>query len=66
MSHHNLQGNVEDAAYLNLYPVAFQARGAMLSAMSLPEVVIPAEETRRALKFGAPLSGREYPLFDAF
>jgi len=25
MSHYNLQANVEDAAYLNLYPVAFQA-----------------------------------------
>ena len=29
MCHYNLQANVEDAAYLNLYPVAFQARDVM-------------------------------------
>ena len=46
MSHYSLQANGEDVAYLNLYPVAFQARDAMSSATSLPDVVIPVKETR--------------------
>jgi len=48
MSHYNLQANVEDAAYLNPYPVAFQARDAMWSTTSLPEIVIPANDTRKS------------------
>ena len=46
MSHYNLRANVEDAAYQNLYPAAFQAKDAMWSAICLPEVVIPAKKTR--------------------
>jgi len=58
MSHYNLRANVEDAAYQNLYPVAFQARDAMWSATSLPEIVVPANDTR---KLASILGAEAYP-----
>ena len=45
MSHYSLQANGEDAAYLNLYLVAFQARDTMCLVTSLPDIVIPVKET---------------------
>ena len=45
MNHYSLQANGEDVAYINLYPVAFQARDTMYLATSLPNIVISVKET---------------------
>ena len=43
----DLQESVEDTAYLNLYPMAFQARDAILSAMPLSGSAVSSRETRQ-------------------
>ena len=57
----DLQESVEDTAYLNLYPVAFQVRDAILSVMTLSGSTVSSRETRQE----SSISGAEVCLANA-